>query len=69
MAMKTPWEELVDCCFYKGTYKFINGEIPFDDIYDFINRRIEELMDTDDFKKMTDEYFDKFVDVKELKVE
>lgn len=45
------------------------GEIPFDDIYDFINRRIEELMDTDDFKKMADEYFDKFVDVKELKVE
>lgn len=69
MAMKTPWEELVDCCIYEGTYKFINGEIPFDDIYDFINRRIEELMDTDDFKKMADEYFDKFVDVKELKVE
>ena len=32
------------------------GEKPFDDIYDFINRRIEELMDTDDFKKIADEY-------------
>lgn len=51
MAIKTPWEELLDCCFYEGTYKFVNGEIPFDDIYDFTNRRIEELMDTDDFKK------------------
>lgn len=69
MAMKTPWEELVDCCLYEGIHKFIDGGIPFDDIYDFINRRIEELMDTDDFKKMTDEYFDKFVDVKEFKVE
>ena len=69
MAMQTPWEELLNCCVYEGIYKFINGEIPFDDIYDFINRRIEELMDTDDFKKMIDEYFDKFVDVKELKVE
>ena len=64
--MKTPWEELLDCCFYEGIHKFVNGEIPFDDIYDFINRRIEELMDTDDFKKMVDEYFDKFVDVKGL---
>ena len=69
MAMKTPWEELVDCCFYEGIYKFIDGEIPFDDIYDFINRKIEEFMDADNFKKMVDEYFDKFADVKELKVE
>lgn len=51
MAMQTPWEELLDCCFYEGIYKFVNGEIPFDDIYDFANRRIEELIDTDDFKK------------------
>lgn len=69
MAMKTPWEELVDCCLYEGTYKFINGEISLDDTCNFINHRIEELMDTDDFKKMVYEYFDKFVDVKELKVE
>lgn len=60
---------MLDCCFYEGIYKFVNGEIPFDDIYDFANRRIEELIDTDDFKKMVDEYFDKFVDVKEFKVE
>ena len=67
--MQTPWEELIDCCFYEGIYKFIDGEISLDDTCNFINHRIEELMDTDDFKKMTDEYFDKFVDVKELKVE
>lgn len=67
--MQTPWKELFDCCFYEGLYKFVNGEIQFDDTCDFINRRIEELMDTDDFKKMVDEYFDEFVDGKELKVE
>ena len=69
MAMQTPWEELLDCCFYEGLYKFVSGEISLDNTYNFINHRIEELMDTDDFKKMVDEYFDKFVDVKELKVE
>lgn len=69
MAMQTPWEELLDCCFYEGLYKFVSGEISLDDTCNFINHRIEELMDTDDFKKMVDEYFDKFVDVKELKVE
>ena len=51
MAMQTPWEELIDCCFYEGIYKFINGEISLDDTCNFINHRIEELMDTDDFKK------------------
>ena len=69
MAMQTPWEELLDCCFYEGLYKFVSGEISLDNTCNFINHRIEELMDTDDFKKMADEYFDKFVDVKELKVE
>ena len=69
MAMQTPWEELLDCCFYEGLYKFVSGEISLDNTCNFINHRIEELMDADDFKKMVDEYFDKFVDVKELKVE
>ena len=69
MTMQTPWEELLDCCFYEGLYKFVSGEISLDNTCNFINHRIEELMDTDDFKKMVDEYFDKFVDVKELKVE
>ena len=69
MAMQTPWEELLDCCFYEGLYKFVSGEISLGNTYNFINHRIEELMDTDDFKKMVDEYFDKLVDVKELKVE
>lgn len=66
METKSPWEELVECCFYEGIYKLVSGEVPLDGIPDFIDQRIEELMNTNDFKRMIDEYFDNFIDVKSL---
>lgn len=66
MTIKTPWEELVEYCFYEGVYKLVSGEIPLDSIPDFIDHKIEEFMDTNEFKQMVDEYFNNFIDTRDV---
>ena len=64
--MNDPYKSLVLFCVDKAAAEYISGKMSFDEAINYGVELTDKYSETEEFNKIVDEYFDKFVDIKDI---
>lgn len=64
--MYDPYKEALLYCIDQAAAKYFSGNMSFDEAVNFAEKNMEDLINTEEFKKEVNKYFDNFVDIKSL---
>ena len=64
--MDNPFKQLILYACDKATAEYLAGNMSFDEATDYADKLCNELVDTDEFRKMIEDYFNNFIDVKNI---
>ena len=66
MEKLNPFQQLIFYCVDIATAEYISGRMSFNEAINYCSELTDKYYETEEFNKIVDEYFDKFVDVKDV---
>ena len=64
--MENPFKQLMLYACDKATAEYLAGNMSLDEATDYADKLCNELVDTDECQQMLEDYFNNFIDVKNI---